>query len=78
MTAFDLKELKNNDFSNERTLTLDDQVITLKREPELGFVYVIFSKGRVPDRLKGRYTSFFEAEKDVLKYVNNKGLKQAI
>lgn len=69
-----LDERSDKDLSLDRTMDLGNNVVHIKKQGPYGFWFVSLEKGNLPDRLKGSYTSFLEAEKAVgLYYINEKG-----
>jgi hypothetical protein len=59
----DLKRVREIEF-------VEGQKLVLKCSDPYGFWTVHYPKGEVPDALKGSFTSFIEAEKQVRSYLN--------
>ena len=64
----------NYDISEEniRVFKLDNNKITLKRNDPFGFITIHFDKGQLPDNMRGHYTNFDVAKRDVLRYLDKK------
>lgn len=55
-----------------RTIDLGNNKIYLKQVDPFGLIYINFDKGQLPDWLKGAYTSFDLARRDVERYLNER------
>lgn len=62
----------DNAVIDELKLDLDGQVVYIRSHNPHGFYRVAFEKGRVPEVLKGNYTSKLLAEQEARKYFLNK------
>lgn len=49
---------------------------SMKCEDPYGFWTVNYKDGRTPEALGGKYTSYIQAEKDIAKYIEGRGIKQ--
>jgi hypothetical protein len=63
----------SRDLGKIRTIELGNNKIHLKQKDPYGFWHVNFDKGQVPNKLKGAYTDFVMAERDVRAYLAEKG-----
>lgn len=63
----------DNELSLDRTFEVGNNVLHVRRKDPYGFWTCHYEKGPVPQELSGSYTSFYEAEKAVLGYLNSKG-----
>lgn len=63
-----------NDIS-EKTFEVENNVIRIRRTDPFGFCYISYERGTVPEHLKGSYTSYYEAEKAVLAYLESRSQK---
>ena len=61
---------QDNDW-NEQLSTPKGVDINIKADGTFAMYYVEFSKGRMPPQLKGRWTSYEDAEKAVTTYLVN-------
>lgn len=79
---FDMFEAKSDkDLSTDRTMNLHNNVVHVYKEGPYGMWFVRLEKGNLPDKLKGAYTSFYEAEKAVKYYYveeKNRKLGEAV
>lgn len=57
---------------SEKTFEVDNNVIRIRRTDPYGFCHISYEKGTVPEHLKGSYTSYYEAEKAVLAYLETR------
>lgn len=55
-----------------RKIEVEGNVIHIRCEDPYGFWYVSVEKGTIPDRLKGAYTSFDQALRDVNLWLKDK------
>ena len=62
-----------NDASIDRTIELENNVIHVRRSDPYGFWRCSYERGAIPQELKGSYTSYYEAEKAVLAWLEGKG-----
>lgn len=60
---------------SEKTFEVDNNVIRIRRVNPFGFCHISYERGTVPEHLKGAYTSYHEAEKAVLAYLESKPQK---
>jgi hypothetical protein len=67
------EDFTSNELSLDRTFEVGNNVLHVKRSDPFGFWTCSYEKGPVPEVLSGSYTSFQEAEKAVLAYLNSKG-----
>lgn len=68
-----LDHSSDKDLANFRVLTLDNgNELRVIREDPFGFWYISYTKGNIPETLKGAYTSFDEAKKAIDSYIINK------
>lgn len=63
-----------NDIS-EKTFEVDNNVIRIRRTDPFGFCHISYERGTIPEHLKGSYTSYYEAEKAVLAYLESRPQK---
>jgi len=63
----------DKDLSNDRTLKLDNNTVHIRKSDPYGFWSISMERGQIPHKLKGHYTSFTEAEKAIMHYLNEKG-----
>lgn len=61
-----------NDAAIDRTFELENNVLHVRRADPYGFWTCSYERGPVPQELSGSYTSFYEAEKAVLSYLERK------
>lgn len=57
---------------NLRVIDLGNNKLYLKREDPFGFISINFDKGQVPVSLRGKYTAFDIALRDVERYLESK------
>jgi len=62
----------SNDALTDRTFNVGDNVIHVRRLDPYGFWHCSYERGPVPEVLSGAYTSFDQAEKAVLGYLETK------
>jgi len=55
-----------------RTIEIDNNTVTIQSEDPYGFWRIKLKKGNLPDKLKGNYTSFDLALRDVNIWLQNK------
>lgn len=55
-----------------KRIELENNTIYIKKTDPYGFWTVNFDKGQMPENLRGSYTSFSDAEREVLTYLRNK------
>ena len=67
------EDFTSNELSLDRTFEVGNNVLHVRRKDPYGFWTCSYEKGPVPQELSGAYTSFYEAEKAVLSYLNAKG-----
>lgn len=60
------------DAAIDRTFELENNVLHVRRSDPYGFWHCSYERGPVPVELNGSYTSFYEAEKAVLSYLERK------
>lgn len=78
MLDYQLDENKDN-FSRIRTMTLEDgDVLSLERHDPHGLIKIKSRKGTLPEMLRGEYTGFPQAEKDISQWLNSKNKKVKI
>ena len=63
-----------NDIS-EKTFEVENNVIRIRCTDPFGFCHISYERGTVPEYLKGAYTSYYEAEKAVLAYLESRPQK---
>ena len=74
---FDMIEAKSDkDLSNDRTMKLNNNMVHVYKQDPYGFWFVKLEKGQIPDKLKGAFTSFYEAEKAVTYYYRDEKGRQ--
>jgi hypothetical protein len=70
-----MQEFNNEkDLAKVRTLSVEGgNAINISSVDPYGFWYVSWERGQLPEKLKGAYTTFSEAEKAVRTYLAEKG-----
>lgn len=66
------EDFSPNDALIDRTFELENNVLHVRRTDPYGFWHCSYERGPVPAELGGSYTSFYEAEKAVLNYLEKK------
>lgn len=72
-----LDDVLDEDYDKEhmgkfRKINLDNNIVHIKCEDPYGFWYISLEKGQVPEKLKGSYTTFDLAFRDVKIWLANK------
>jgi hypothetical protein len=68
----ELLDQSSKDIPNVRLYPVGNNVLRATRTDPYGFVSVSYERGQVPEELKGSYTSFEEARKAIVKYIDNR------
>lgn len=55
-----------------RKIELENNTVHIRSEDPFGFWYISLQKGQVPEKLKGAYTTFDQALRDVNYWLKNK------
>ena len=55
-----------------RKIEIDGNTVHIRCEDPYGFWYISVSKGQIPEKLKGSYTSFDQAFRDVNTWLKDK------
>jgi|DEB19_MinimDraft_3_1074340.scaffolds.fasta_scaffold00353_15 hypothetical protein len=69
------EEFEVSEYEIDRSFKVDNNVLHVRRHDPYGFWLCHYEKGTVPAELTGSYTSFYEAEKAVLSYLERRAEK---
>ena len=75
--AYTFDDIFDDEYDKEhsgksRKIELDNNTININCEDPYGFWYISIAKGQIPDKLKGAYTSFDQALRDVNVWLKDK------
>jgi hypothetical protein len=66
--------VQENNMGRIRTIKTETCIITFKRTDPYGFWYISLDKGQLPENLRGAYSTFDKAFKDIDRYIAEKRL----
>lgn len=69
MTYIDYNKYEPNEDGNHYRLETDKNVYHIRADSRSGFWSVTVEKGRQPNALQGSFTSLFQAQREIEKYL---------
>jgi hypothetical protein len=64
-----------NEMPNVRVVEYGKNKVFIKREDPFGFWKINYAAGQTPKHLKGQYTEFDMALRDILRHLKNRGIE---